>query len=126
MTRPARRDRYAAYVGEGANRWPAVHTLDTAYLYRLALEKAPAGSRLHAVADEGVPLNQIATTIGRNLNLPVRGITAAKAHDHFGCLGSLAPMDNPPSAAITRDLLDWTPVQAGLIADLDQGHYFQP
>lgn len=90
------------------------------------MEKAPACSRPHAVADEGVPFNEIATTIGRNLNLPVRGIAVPEAHDRFGFLGSLAPMDNPTSVAITCYLLDWTPVKAGLIAGLDQGHYFQP
>jgi len=121
----ARHNGYAAYVGEGANRWPAVHTLDAANLYRLALEKAPAGSRLHAVADEGVPFKQIAAAVGRNLDVPVRGISPEEAGDYFGFLGSTAQMDNPASSAITRELLDWTPTHPGLIADLDQGHYFQ-
>ncbi|MFI7520126.1 SDR family oxidoreductase [Micromonospora globbae] len=121
----ARRHGYAAYVGDGANRWPAVHTLDAATLYRLALEKAPAGSRLHAVADEGVPFAEIATAIGRNLGVPVRSISPEAADDHFGFLGPLVQMDNPASADITRELLGWTPVHPGLIADLDEGHYFQ-
>ncbi|GAA1299958.1 oxidoreductase [Planotetraspora silvatica] len=121
----ARQNGYAAYVGEGANRWPAVHTLDAADLYRLALEKAPAGSRLHAVADEGVPFAEIAAAVGRNLGIPVRSISPEEAGDYFGFLGSFAQMDNPASAAITRELLGWTPAHRGLIADLDEGHYFQ-
>jgi nucleoside-diphosphate-sugar epimerase len=121
----ARRNGYAAYVGEGANRWPAVHTLDAANLYRLALEKAPAGSLLHAVADEGVPFADIAATIGRNLGLPVRSISPDEADDYFGFLGSFAQMDNPATAAITRELLGWNPTHPGLIADLDEGHYFR-
>lgn len=121
----ARLHGYAAYVGEGTNRWPAVHTLDAAGLYRLALEKAPAGSRLHGVADEGVPFAAIAAAVGRNLGIPVRSISPEEADDYFGFLGSFAQMDNPTSAAITRELLGWAPAHAGLIADLDDGHYFQ-
>ncbi|MGW3604397.1 SDR family oxidoreductase [Micromonospora sp. NPDC005161] len=121
----ARQNGYAAYVGEGANRWPAVHTLDAAELYRLALERAPAGARLHGAADEGVPFQQIAAAIGRNLDIPVRSISADEANDHFGFLGSFVQLDNPTSSAITREQLDWTPSHPGLIADLDAGHYFQ-
>ena len=121
----ARRHGYAAYVGEGTNRWPAVHTLDAAELYRLALEKAPAGSRLHGASDEGVPFRQIATAIGRNLDIPVRSISSDEAYDYFGFLRSFAQMDNPTSSAITRELLGWTPTRPGLIADLDEGHYFR-
>lgn len=121
----ARQNGYAAYVGEGANRWPAVHTLDAARLYRLALEKAPAGSRLHAVAEEGVPFKHIATAIGRNLGIPVRSISPDEAGNYFGFLGSFTQMDNPASSAITRELLDWIPTHPGLIADLDEGHYFR-
>ena len=121
----ARQNGYAAYVGEGANRWPAVHTLDAAELYRLALEKAPAGARLHAAADEGVPFQQIAAAVGRNLDIPVRSISPDEANDYFGFLGSFAQMDNPTSSAITRELLGWAPAHPGLIADLDEGHYFQ-
>jgi nucleoside-diphosphate-sugar epimerase len=122
----ARQHGYAAYVGEGANRWPAVHTLDAADLYRLALEKAPAGSRLHAAADEGVPFREIATAVDRNLGIPVRGIRPEEAEGYLGFLGSFAQMDNPASSAITRELLGWHPSRPGLIADLDAGHYFQP
>jgi nucleoside-diphosphate-sugar epimerase len=121
----ARQNGYAAYVGEGANQWPAVHTLDAAELYRLALEKAPAGARLHAAADEGVPFQQIAAAIGRNLDIPVRSISPDEANDYFGFLGSFAQMNNPTSSAITRELLGWDPAHPGLIADLDEGHYFQ-
>lgn len=121
----ARKNGYAAYVGEGANRWPAVHTLDAAELFRLALERAPAGTRLHAAADEGVPFQQIAAAIGRHLDIPVRSISPDEANDYFGFLGSFAQMDNPTSSAITRELLGWAPARPGLIADLDEGHYFQ-
>ncbi|MCG5441073.1 SDR family oxidoreductase [Micromonospora sp. NIE79] len=121
----ARQNGYAAYVGEGTNRWPAVHTLDAAELYRLALEKAPAGARLHAAADEGVSFRQIATAIGRNLDIPVRSIGPDEADNFFGFLGSFAQMDNPTSSALTRELLGWAPAHPGLIADLDEGHYFR-
>ncbi|MFI7675790.1 SDR family oxidoreductase [Actinophytocola sp. NPDC049390] len=114
----------SAYLGDGANRWPAVHTLDAAHLYRLALEKAPAGSRLHAVDDEGVPFRLIAETVGRHLGVPVESIPAHQAEAHFGWLAGAATTDNPASSARTRELLDWTPVEPGLIADLDLGHYF--
>ena len=120
----ARHTGVAGYVGDGANRWPAVHTLDAARLCRLALEKAPAGSRLHAVADEGVPLREIAEAIGRNLNLPVKSIAAEDAAEHFTFLGSFITLDNPISSAYTRELLDWRPAHPGLIADIDAGHYF--
>ncbi|MGC4876997.1 SDR family oxidoreductase [Micromonospora sp. DT43] len=121
----ARQHGYAAYVGEGTNRWPAVHTLDAAELYRLALEKAPAGTRLHGAADEGVPFRQIAETIGRNLAIPVRSISPDEANGYFGFLGTFAQLDNPTSSAVTRELLGWTPAHPNLIADLDAGHYFQ-
>ena len=114
----------SAYVGDGANRWPAVHTLDAARLYRLALESAPAGSRLHGVADEGVPFRDIAEVIGRRLNLPVKGIDQADAGEHFGMLGMFAGLDNLTSSTLTRQLLDWQPSHVGLIDDLTHGHYF--
>ncbi|MGC4772690.1 SDR family oxidoreductase [Micromonospora sp. DT44] len=121
----ARQHGYAAYVGDGANRWPAVHTLDAAVLYRLALEKAPAGVHLHGTADEGVSFRQLAETIGRNLDIPVRSIGTDEAGEYFGFLERFAQMDNPTSSTITRDLLGWTPTHPGLIADLDEGHYFR-
>jgi len=120
----AREKGVAGYVGDGSNRWPAVHALDAARLFRRALETAPAGSRLHAVADEGGPFRRIAETIGRHLNLPAASIPPGEADAHFGFLGPFVPLDNPVSSARTRDLLGWVPTHPGLIDDLDQGHYF--
>ena len=115
------RDRgVSGYVGDGSSRWPAVHVLDAAHLFRLAVEQAPAGSRLHAVGDEGVPIRDIAEVIGRHLNLPT---DSAPAED-FGFIGQILAVDQPASAALTRELLGWRPVQPGLIEDLDKGHYF--
>jgi nucleoside-diphosphate-sugar epimerase len=121
----ARASGTAAYVGDGANRWPAGHTLDAAHLYRLALESAPAGSRLHAVGDEGVPFREIAKAIGRNAGLPVAGITPEEADKNLGFLGGFAQLDNPTSSELTRKLLGWEPTHPGLIADMDEGHYFR-
>jgi nucleoside-diphosphate-sugar epimerase len=120
----AREQGAAAYVGDGANRWPAVHTLDAARLFRLALESAPAGSRLHGVAEEGVPFREFAEAIGRNLGLPAASIAPGDAAGHFGFLGLFAAADNPASSALTRQRLGWAPAGPGLIADLDDGHYF--
>lgn len=120
----ARSKGVSAHVGDGANRWPAVHTLDAARLYRLALESAPAGSRLHAVDDEGITFRQIAEGIGRGLDLPVVSIPPTEAEAHFGFLSAHAQADNPSSSTLTRDLLGWKPVQPGLVDDLGQGHYF--
>lgn len=114
----------AGYVGDGANRWPSVHTLDAARVYRLALESAPAGSRLHAVADGGVPFRDIAAAIGRGLGVPTASIDPADAAEQFGFLGAFVGIDNPTSSALTRRWLGWEPTHPGLIADLDDGHYF--
>jgi nucleoside-diphosphate-sugar epimerase len=114
----------AGYIGAGSNRWPAVHTLDAAHLYRLAIEAAPAGSRLHAVGDEGVPFRQIAEAIGRNLDVPAVSVPPAEAEDYFGFLAAFVALDNPASSTVTRELLGWQPVHPGLIDDLDHGHYF--
>jgi nucleoside-diphosphate-sugar epimerase len=114
----------SAYIGDGSNRWPGVHTLDAAHLYRLALENAPAGTRLHGVADEGVPFRDIAGVIGRRLNLPVVSISGEQAADHFGFLSVFASLDNPTSNTLTQKELDWHPERPGLIEDLDAGHYF--
>lgn len=122
----ARQKGVSGYIGDGTNRWPAVHRLDSGHLFRLALEKAPAGSTLHAVADEGVPVRDIAEVIGRHLNVPVRSIPEDEAGDHFTWLAGFLGADSPASSAVTRDLIGWEPTQLGLIADLDQGHYFQP
>lgn len=114
----------SGYIGDGSNRWPAVHQLDAAHLFRLALEQAPAGSTLHAVADEGVPIRAIAEVIGRQLDLPVVAISPEDAGQHFGFLAGLLAADSPASSALTRALLGWQPTHPGLIDDLDQGHYF--
>ncbi len=120
----AREKGVSAFIGDGSNRWPGVHTLDAARLYRLALEAAPAGTRLHGVADEGVPFRDIAAVIGRHLDVPVAGITPEEAGDHFGFLSAFASFDNPTSSALTQKVLDWRPERPGLIEDLDAGHYF--
>jgi len=111
-------------IGDGSNRWPAVHRLDAAYLFRLALEQAPAGSVLHAIADEGVPIRDVAVVIGRHLNLPLAAVAPEDAGEHFGWLGRFLAIDAPASSALTRELLGWQPAQPGLIDDLDKGHYF--
>jgi len=121
----ARQRGYAAYLGEGANRWPAVHTLDAARLYRLAVESAPAGSRWHAVADEGVALSEIAAAIGLGLDVPVRSLSPDEVGDYFGFLALPAQIDNPSTSTITRSRLGWQPQHPGLIEDLAQGHYFR-
>ena len=120
----ARKAGVSAYVGDGTNRWPALHTLDAARLYRLALESAPAGTRLHGVADEGVAFRDIAESVGRHLNLPTKSITAEEAPEHFGFLAPLSVLDDATSNERTQKILDWHPVQKDLLADLDEGHYF--
>jgi nucleoside-diphosphate-sugar epimerase len=115
----------SGYLGDGSNRWPAVHRLDAARLFRLALEKAPAGSVLHAVADQGVPIRAVAEVIGRHLDLPVASISPEDAAAHFTWLASFLAIDSPASSALTRELMGWQPTHPGLIDDLDQGHYFQ-
>jgi nucleoside-diphosphate-sugar epimerase len=120
----ARHKGAAAYVGDGSNRWPAVHRDDAARLFRLAVESAPAGSVLHAVADEGVPIRAVAEAIAAQLHIPAVSVTAEQAGDYVGWLGGFWGVDGPGSAQITRDLLGWQPTQPGLIADLEQGHYF--
>lgn len=119
----ARAKGVSAYIGDGSNRWPAVHRLDAAHLYRLALESAPAGSRLDGVGDEGVPFRDIASVIGRYLNLPVVSISREEADAHFGFLSALAARDIPRSSTLTQDLLGWRPVHPRLLPDLEQ-HYF--
>jgi nucleoside-diphosphate-sugar epimerase len=120
----ARERGVSGYIGEGTNRWPAVHRLDSARVFRLALEKAPAASALHAVAEEGVPIRDIAEVIGRQLNVPVASISPDDAAEHFTWLSHFLALDGPASSAVTRELLGWEPAQPGLIADLDEGHYF--
>jgi nucleoside-diphosphate-sugar epimerase len=122
----ARANGVAAYVGDGANRWPAVHRLDAANLFRLGLEKAPAGSVLHGIGEEGVPFRDIAAAIGRHLDVPVVSISPEEAEAHFGFLAAFVPRDNPTSSAKTQELLGWRPTHPTLIADLDAGFYFHP
>ena len=110
----------SAYVGEGRNRWPAVHLLDAARLYRLALEKGEGGSRYHAVAEEGIPVREVAELLGRGLRLPVHSLSPDEAGAHFGWLAPFAAHDMPASSAQTRARLGWHPTGPGLIADLEQ------
>lgn len=108
----------AGYLGDGGNRWPSVDTRDAARLYRLALESAPAGSRLHAVAEEGVTILDTSAAIGRRLGVPVAAIPAENAERHFGFLGAFIGLDSSASSETTRDALGWAPTRPGLIADL--------
>jgi nucleoside-diphosphate-sugar epimerase len=114
------------FVGDGTNRWPAVHLLDAARLYRLALEKGVAGARYHAVAEEGVPYREIAHAIGRRANVPVVSKSREEAAEHFGWLAHFALMDSPASSERTQKQLGWRPTQTGLISDLDAAQYFKP
>ena len=120
----ARAKGLAAYVDDGASRWSAVHRLDAARLFRLAMEAAPAGTRLNAVGEEGVPFRDIAEVIGRHLNVPVKSLSPGEAGEHFGTFAMFASYDATASSERTRSLLGWQPVQPGLIEDLDAGHYF--
>jgi nucleoside-diphosphate-sugar epimerase len=117
MIETARASQVSGLPGDGLNRWPAVHVLDAALLFRLALEKGDAGARYHAVGEEGVPLKTIAETIGRRLNLPV----VEKPASHFGFIAPFVPIDNPASSALTQKRLGWRPTHRGLIADIEAG-----
>ena len=119
----ARERGLSAYVGDGANRWPAAHVSDVARLYRLALDKHVAGARWHAVAEEGVPVREIAGAIGEGLAVPVKSLSADEAMEHFGWLGPFAGIDMPASSEWTRDRLGWAPEGPGLIADLRRMDY---
>ena len=109
----------------GSTRWPAVHRLDAATLYRLVLEKGSAGARYHGAAEEGVPFREIANVIGRRLNVPVVGKSPEEATEHFGWFAHFAAMNSPASSKKTREVLGWQPKQPGLIADLDRPRYFE-
>jgi nucleoside-diphosphate-sugar epimerase len=115
-----------AYVGDGRNRWPAAHVLDVAKLYRLALDKGRAGARYHAVAEEGIPVREIAEVVGAGLGVPVRSLTPEEAPQHFGWLGIFAGMDLPASSAETRERLGWQPTGPGLVEDLKRMDYSRP
>jgi nucleoside-diphosphate-sugar epimerase len=121
----ARDKRVSGYVGDGCARWPAVHRLDAARLFRLAVENAPAGTVLHGVAEEGVAVREIAEVIGRHLSVPLMSVSPEGAVEHFGFLGALLGLDSPASSALTRERMGWRPEQPGLIPDLEQGHYFK-
>lgn len=120
----ARESGVAAYIGDGANRWPAVHRQDAARVFRLALEKGEPGTRYHAIGDEGIPVRGLAEVIGRQLNLPTASKTPDEAPAHFGFLAMFLGLDAPASSALTRERLGWTPTERGLIADLQDGAYF--
>jgi nucleoside-diphosphate-sugar epimerase len=121
----AREKGVSAYVGNGRNRWAAAHVADVARLYLLALEKHEAGAKYHAVAEEGVPMRDIAETIGRGLKVPVVSLSPEKAAAHFGWLAVFAGLDLPASSALTRQRLGWQPTGPGLIADLEQMNYLE-
>jgi nucleoside-diphosphate-sugar epimerase len=114
---------FAAYIGDGSNRWPAVHRLDAAHLYRLALEGAEPGTRLHAVAEEGIPMRTIAETIGQGLDLPVRSISQEEAATHFTWLAGFVGLDVPASSAVTRETFGWEPGQPDLLTDIRENGY---
>jgi nucleoside-diphosphate-sugar epimerase len=114
----------SAFIGDGANRWPSVHRLDAARLYRLALENGSPGSRLHAVAEEGVAMRAIAETIGEGLGIPVRSLAEDEAQAHFEWIARFVPIDNPTSSAITRNSFGWRPERPELLADMRDSAYF--
>jgi nucleoside-diphosphate-sugar epimerase len=121
----ARQKGVSAYMGDGMNHWPSVHRLDAAHLYRLALEKGSAGACYHAIADEGVPVRDIAEVIGRRLSLPVVAKSKEEAAGHFGWMAHFFAIDSPASSAQTQKQLGWKPTHSSLIADLDGGRYFE-
>jgi nucleoside-diphosphate-sugar epimerase len=119
---PLARDKgLSAYVGDGENRWPAVHRLDAARLYCLALEKGEAGARFHATDEDGVPMHTIAQTVGEKLGIPVRSLTPEEAPGHFGFFAGFVTLDNPTTSTITREALGWRPREVGLLEDIREG-----
>jgi nucleoside-diphosphate-sugar epimerase len=124
LIKVAREKGFAVYVGEGKNLWPAVHRLDAAKLYRLALEKGTSGARFHGVADEGIPIREIAEVIGRRVNVPAVSKTPEEAAQLLGFIGQVLAMGGPSSSALTQERLGWHPTRPGLIQDLEKGRYF--
>ncbi|MFI0900666.1 SDR family oxidoreductase [Streptomyces sp. NPDC020983] len=121
----AREKGSSGYLGDGANRWPAVHRSDVGRLFALAADGAPAGAVLHAVADRGVPFREIAEVIGRHLGVPAVSVPQEEAAAHFGWMSGFVGLDAPASSDLTQELLGWHPTGPGLLADLDEGHYFR-
>jgi nucleoside-diphosphate-sugar epimerase len=119
----ARATGVSAFVGDGPNRWPSVHRFDAATLFRFAVESAPAGTRLHAVAEEGVPFRDIAEAIGHGLELPVVSMTVEEPGRHFAFLAPFVALDSPASNVLTRERFDWKPTHPALITDIEEGHY---
>jgi nucleoside-diphosphate-sugar epimerase len=124
LVKTAREKGFATYVGEGKNRWPAVHRLDAARLYRLALEKGAAGGIFHGVADEGVPVKEIAEVIGKRLGVPAVSKSPEETGALLGFIGHVLAMDSPASSKLTQEKLGWKPTHVGLIEDLEEGRYF--
>ena len=121
----ARQKGVSAYIGDGLNRWPAVHRLDAAHLYRLALEKGSAGARYHGIADEGVPVRDIAEVVGKRLSLPLVAKSPEEAAGHFGWIANFFAVDAPASSARTQKQLGWQPTHSSLIVDIDGPNYFE-
>jgi nucleoside-diphosphate-sugar epimerase len=121
----ARQKGVSAYIGDGLNRWPAVHRLDAAHLYRLAIEKGSAGARYHGIGDEGIPVRNIAEVIGRRLSLPVVARSPEDAAGHFGWLAHFFAIDSPASSVQTQKQLGWRPTHSSLIADMEESNYFE-
>jgi len=121
----ARAKNVSAFIGDGSNRWPTVHVLDAARLFRLALERLPSGAAVHAVAGEGVPLRSLAEAVGRQLGVPAASIAASDAEAHFGWLGRLLGRTPAADRTAARELLGWEPAQRPLLEEVEAGDYFK-